>query len=163
MDVHSKGKPASTKSKMDLSRLNPEQRAAVLHTEGPLLILAGAGSGKTNTMTHRIAYLISEKGIPANRILGLSFTNKAATELKDRVRTLVKKVAGEKAAKGLIVSTFHSLCVRILREFAPRIGYTSQFSILDPSDQEAIVREILKFINIDSKKFDPSWILFQIG
>jgi DNA helicase-2/ATP-dependent DNA helicase PcrA len=163
MDVHSKGKPASTKPKMDLSRLNPEQRAAVLHTEGPLLILAGAGSGKTNTMTHRIAYLISEKGIPANRILGLSFTNKAATELKDRVRTLVKKVAGEKAAKGLIVSTFHSLCVRILREFAPRIGYTSQFSILDPSDQEAIVREILKFINIDSKKFDPSWILFQIG
>jgi DNA helicase-2/ATP-dependent DNA helicase PcrA len=163
MDVHSKGKPASPRSQMDLSRLNPEQRAAVLHTEGPLLILAGAGSGKTNTMTHRIAYLIAEKKIPANRILGLSFTNKAATELKDRVRALVKKTSGEKAAKGLIVSTFHSLCVRILREYAGRIGYTPQFSILDPSDQEGIVKEILKNINIDSKKFDPSWILFQIG
>jgi DNA helicase-2/ATP-dependent DNA helicase PcrA len=163
MDVQSKGKSSSSSSRLDLSRLNPEQRAAVLHTEGPLLILAGAGSGKTNTMTHRIAYLITEKGIPANRILGLSFTNKAATELKDRVRGLVKKVAGDGAAKGLIVSTFHSLCVRILREYADRIGYTREFSILDPSDQEAIVREILKSINIDSKKFDPAWILFQIG
>ena len=163
MDVHSKAKSPASKSKLDLSRLNPEQRAAVLHTEGPLLILAGAGSGKTNTMTHRIAYLISEKGIPANRILGLSFTNKAATELKDRVRALVKKTAGDQAAKGLIVSTFHSLCVRILREYADRIGFTREFSILDPSDQESIVREILKHVNIDSKKFDSAWILFQIG
>lgn len=163
MDVPSKAKSTTPRGKLDLSRLNPEQRAAVLHTEGPLLILAGAGSGKTNTMTHRIAYLIAEKGIPASRILGLSFTNKAATELKDRVRSLVKKTAGDKAAKGLIVSTFHSLCVRILREYADRIGYTREFSILDPSDQEAIVREILKHVNIDSKKFDPAWILFQIG
>jgi DNA helicase-2/ATP-dependent DNA helicase PcrA len=149
--------------KIDLNRLNAEQRAAVLQTEGPVLILAGAGSGKTNTMTHRIAYLIAEKGVPASRILGLSFTNKASTELKDRVRKLVGKVAGPHATHGLVVSTFHSLCVRILREFAPRIGYTSQFSILDPSDQEGIVREILKLINIDSKKFDPAWVLFQIG
>jgi len=148
---------------MDLSRLNPEQRKAVLHVDGPLLILAGAGSGKTNTMTHRIAYLIAEKKIPPSQILGLSFTNKAASELKERVRSLVKKVAGEKAAKGLIVSTFHSLCVKILREFAPLAGYTSTFSILDPQDQEGIVKEILKYINIDAKKFDPSWILFQIG
>ena len=148
---------------MDLSRLNPEQRKAVLHVDGPLLILAGAGSGKTNTMTHRIAYLIAEKKIPSSQVLGLSFTNKAASELKDRVRGLVKKVAGEKAAKGLVISTFHSLCVRILREFAPLAGYTSTFSILDPQDQESIVKEILRYINIDSKKFDPSWILFQIG
>jgi DNA helicase-2/ATP-dependent DNA helicase PcrA len=148
---------------MDLSRLNPEQRTAVLHDQGPLLILAGAGSGKTNTMTHRIAYLIAHRGVPASRILGMSFTNKAANELKDRVNRLTSKVAGKSATKGLIVSTFHSLCVRILREFAPRIGYTSTFSILDPSDQESTVREILKFVNIDAKKFDPNWILFQIG
>ena len=148
---------------MDLSRLNPEQRKAVLHVDGPLLILAGAGSGKTNTMTHRIAYLIAEKKVPPSQILGLSCTNKASTELRERVRNLVKKVAGEKAAKGLIVSTFHSLCVRILREFAPLAGYTSSFSILDPQDQEGIVKEILKYINIDAKKFDPSWVLFQIG
>lgn len=128
-----------------------------------MLILAGAGSGKTNTMTHRIAYLIAEKKIPASRILGLSFTNKASTELKDRVKRLVTKVAGPKSTHGLVVSTFHSLCVRILREFAPRIGYTQRFSILDPTDQEGIIREILKLINIDSKKFDPSWVLFQIG
>lgn len=150
-------------SRIDLSRLNAEQRKAVLHTEGPLLILAGAGSGKTNTMTHRIAYLIAEKKVPATRILGLSFTNKAASELKDRVKSLVSKVSGTGATKGLVVSTFHSLCVRILREHAALIGYTPQFSILDTSDQEGIVREILKFINIDSKKFDPSWVLFQIG
>ena len=152
-----------TSSRLDLNRLNAEQRKAVLHTEGPLLILAGAGSGKTNTMTHRIAYLIAEKNIPATRILGLSFTNKAASELKDRVRSLVSKVAGASATKGLVVSTFHSLCVRILREHAPLIGYTPQFSILDPNDQEGIIKEILKYINIDSKKFDPSWVLFQIG
>src|SRR4051812_35006347 len=101
--------PKSSSKKLDLSRLNPEQRNAVLHTEGPLLILAGAGSGKTNTMTHRIAYLIGEKGVPAGQVLGLSFTNKAATELKDRVKSLIRKVAGDKATKGLVVSTFHSL------------------------------------------------------
>jgi DNA helicase-2/ATP-dependent DNA helicase PcrA len=159
MEVHQK-KPSK---KLDLSRLNPEQRTAVLHVDGPLLILAGAGSGKTNTMTHRIAYLIAERGIPASRILGLSFTNKAAAELKERVKKLITKAAGPQASKGLIISTFHSLCVRILREFAPRVGYTSQFSILDPNDQVAIVREILRFIKIDEKKFDPSWVLFQIG
>jgi len=161
MEVHTK--PSPKHPELDLSKLNPEQRNAVLHTEGPLLILAGAGSGKTNTMTHRIAYLIAQKGVPAHRILGLSFTNKAALELKDRVKSMLKKTVGVKAGKGLIVSTFHSLCVRILREYAPRLGYTGQFSILDPNDQESIVREILKHINIDAKKFDPSWVLFQIG
>jgi len=156
MDVHSP-------KKLDLSRLNPEQRNAVLHGDGPLLILAGAGSGKTNTMTHRIAYLIAERGVPASRILGLSFTNKAAAELKERVKKLVGKTAGDRASKGLIVSTFHSLCVRILREFASKVGYTPQFSILDPNDQVSIVREILRYIKIDERKFDPSWVLFQIG
>ena len=170
MEVHNypprnnnSSKNNSKLKKLDLSRLNPAQKTAVLHVEGPLLILAGAGSGKTNTMTHRIAYLLAEKNIPATQILGLSFTNKAATELKERVRSLTGTVLGPRATKGLIVSTFHSLCVRILREYATRVGYTPQFSILDPSDQEGIVREILKLINIDAKKFDPSWVLFQIG
>lgn len=159
MEVHSK-KPIK---KLDLSRLNPEQKTAVLHVDGPLLILAGAGSGKTNTMSHRIAYMIAERGIPAGRILGLSFTNKAAAELKERVKGMITKSAGAKASQGLVISTFHSLCVRILREYAPRVGYTSQFSILDPNDQVSIVKEILRFIKIDEKKFDPSWVLFQIG
>jgi DNA helicase-2/ATP-dependent DNA helicase PcrA len=163
MEVHPKSRSPAPRKPLDLSKLNPDQRAAVLQTEGPVLILAGAGSGKTNTMTHRIAYLISEKGVPANRILGLSFTNKAANELKARVRSMLKKAAIENSAKGLIVSTFHSLCVRILREYANRIGHTPGFSILDPNDQEGIVRDILKKINIDAKKFDPAWILFQIG
>jgi DNA helicase-2/ATP-dependent DNA helicase PcrA len=163
MEVQPKTHPPASRKQLDLSKLNPDQRSAVLQTEGPVLILAGAGSGKTNTMTHRIAYLISEKGIPANRVLGLSFTNKAANELKERVRTMLKKSGMDKSAKGLIVSTFHSLCVRILREYAARIGYTPEFSILDPNDQEGIVRDILKRINIDAKKFDPAWILFQIG
>ncbi len=169
MEVHKiPTKPRSqpsgkTNKKLDLSKLNPEQKNAVLHVDGPLLILAGAGSGKTNTMTHRIAYLLAEKQIPASRILGLSFTNKAANELKERVRSLTGTVLGPRATKGLIVSTFHSLCVKILREFAGRVGYTPQFSILDPHDQESIVKEILKLINIDAKKFDPTWVLFQIG
>ncbi len=156
-------KKTHPKYKVDLSRLNAEQRKAVLHTEGPLLILAGAGSGKTSTMTHRIAHLIADKSVSAKNILGLSFTNKAATELKERVNGLVGKVLGKSATQGLIVSTFHSLCVRVLREYAPRIGYSSTFSILDPHDQESIVREVLKYVKIDEKKFDPSWILFQIG
>jgi superfamily I DNA/RNA helicase len=157
-------KPASRpKQKLDLSKLNADQKSAVLHTEGPLLILAGAGSGKTNTMCHRIAYLICEKGVPPSAVLGLSFTNKASTELKERVQHQVGKVLGPKSTSGLVISTFHSLCVRILREFGNRLGYTPQFSILDPSDQQAIVREILKYIKIDEKKFDPSWVLFQIG
>jgi DNA helicase-2/ATP-dependent DNA helicase PcrA len=159
MEVQPKTKP----KKLDLSKLNPEQLSAVLHVDGPLLILAGAGSGKTNTMTHRIAYLIAEKGIHPRSILGLSFTNKAANELKERVKRLTIKAAGPKSTQGLIVSTFHSLCVRILREYAYKVGYTPEFSILDPSDQESIVKEILRYIKIDEKKFDPSWVLFQIG
>src|SRR4051812_37371278 len=102
---------------LSLAKLNPRQCEAVLHTEGPLLILAGAGSGKTSTMTYRIAHLISEKRVPATSILGLSFTNKAAGELKERVVSLVRKSSGQGAAQGLTISTFHSLCVRFLRQY----------------------------------------------
>ncbi len=149
--------------KINLNRLNAKQREAATFGQGPLLILAGAGSGKTSTMTHRIAYLIAEKSVLPSQVLGLSFTNKAASELKDRVKSLLKESVGSLALHGLTVCTFHSLCVRILREFAPKIGFTKNFTILDPGDQESIVREILKSIRIDDRKFDPSWILFQIG
>src|SRR3954451_9856986 len=108
---------------LNLARLNARQRDAVLHASGPLLILAGAGSGKTSTMAYRIAHLIAVRHMPASAILGLSFTNKAAGELKERVSKLVIQAAGKGATRGLTVSTFHSLCVRILREHAPLIGF----------------------------------------
>src|SRR3954454_12895050 len=101
-----------------LNRLNPNQREAVLYREGPLLVLAGAGSGKTSTMAYRIAHLIAERHVPTTAILGLSFTNKAAGELKDRVAKLVSSSSGAAATRGLTIRTFHSLCVRILREHA---------------------------------------------
>src|SRR5580700_8468643 len=97
---------------LDLSRLNPNQKRAVLYGDGALLVLAGAGSGKTSTMAYRIAHLMTERRLPATDILGLSFTNKAAGELKTRIHQLVAKVSGPRATRGLIVSTFHSLCAR---------------------------------------------------
>ena len=111
--------------------LNEKQREAVLHTEGPLLILAGAGSGKTRVLTHRIAYLIEEKGVNPWNILAITFTNKAAGEMRDRVDFLVKS-----GAASVWVSTFHSLCVRILRRFIDYLGYENNFTIYDSDDQK---------------------------
>ena len=152
-----------TQRKLSLSKLNPAQREAVLHAQGPLLILAGAGSGKTSTMTYRIAHLIAERGVSSGSILGLSFTNRAAGELRDRVKDLIKSSVGIKATQGLTICTFHSFCVRVLREYADRLGYAKTFNILDDSDQLEILRKILKNLHIDDRKFDPSWILFQMG
>lgn len=149
--------------KLSLDRLNTQQREAVLHGDGPLLILAGAGSGKTSTMSYRIAHLISERKIPARQILGLSFTNKAANELRERVTHLVSQVAGFEATQGMWVTTFHSLCVRILREQAHRIGYQRNFTILDTGDQESTMRQILRNIRVDDKKFDPTAMLSRIS
>lgn len=146
-----------------LSSLNDRQRQAVLYGDGPLLVLAGAGSGKTSTMTHRIAHLIAERGVPAENILGLSFTNKAARELKERVQKIVSSQLGARATHGLIISTFHSLCVRILRAHADRLGFQSNFSILDSSDQRDTLKGILKRINIDDRRFDLDRLLFEIG
>ena len=146
-----------------LQRLNSRQREAVLHGSGPMLILAGAGSGKTSTMAHRIAHLIAEKKQPANSILGLSFTRKAATELKERVTRLISKAAGGDKTRGLLISTFHSLCVRILREHATQIGYGRDFSILDSNDQLDLIRELMKAIKLDERKFDAGLIQFQIS
>ncbi|RSL31788.1 DNA helicase PcrA [Salibacterium salarium] len=141
-----------------LNGMNPEQKEAVQYTEGPLLVMAGAGSGKTRVLTHRIAYLIREKGIPPYSILAITFTNKAAREMKDRVSELVGPVAQD-----IWMSTFHSMCVRILRRDIDRIGYNRNFSILDSSDQQSVIRQILKDQNIDSKKFDARGILGMIS
>jgi DNA helicase-2/ATP-dependent DNA helicase PcrA len=146
-----------------LQKLNAAQREAVYHNQGPLLILAGAGSGKTTTMATRIAYLIAKQNIRAENILGLSFTRKAAGELKERVEKMVAATSGKEFAKGLTISTFHALCVRILRARAAEIGYSSDFSILDERDQADIVKSILRKLKLDDRKFDGDLIKFEIG
>ncbi|WP_051318052.1 DNA helicase PcrA [Cohnella thermotolerans] len=136
-----------------IKRLNPKQREAAVATEGPLLIMAGAGSGKTRVLTHRIAYLIAKRIAAPWSILAITFTNKAAREMQERVSKLVGPSGGD-----IWVSTFHSMCVRILRRDIERIGYSSNFSILDSADQLSVIRNIMKEQNIDSKKFEPKAI-----
>lgn len=133
-----------------IRRLNPPQRQAVETTEGPLLIMAGAGSGKTRVLTHRIAWLIAGRKAPPWAILAITFTNKAAREMQERVSKLVGP-----EGRDIWVSTFHSMCVRILRKDIERIGFTSNFSILDSSDQLSVIRNCMKDLNIDTKKFEP--------
>ncbi|OMD81291.1 DNA helicase PcrA [Paenibacillus odorifer] len=133
-----------------VSRLNPPQRQAVETTEGPLLIMAGAGSGKTRVLTHRIAWLIANRKAPPWAILAITFTNKAAREMQERVSKLVGS-----EGRDIWVSTFHSMCVRILRKDIERIGFTSNFSILDSTDQLSVIRNCMKELNIDTKKFEP--------
>lgn len=128
--------------------LNERQQEAVLHTEGPLLILAGAGSGKTRVLTHRIAYLIGEKGVNPWNILAITFTNKAAGEMRDRVDNLVESGAGS-----VWVSTFHSLCVRILRRFIEYLGYENNFTIYDADDQKTLMKQVIKKLNLDTKQY----------
>lgn len=141
-----------------LQGMNPKQREAVVHTDGPLLIMAGAGSGKTRVLTHRISYLIQEKGINPWNILAITFTNKAASEMKDRVASLVTD-----GGRDVWVSTFHSMCVRILRREIDAIGYSSNFTIADPGEQLTLVKKILKRLNIDPKKYNPRAILSEIS
>ncbi len=148
---------------LNLNRLNSRQRDAVLHGGGPLLILAGAGSGKTSTMAYRIAHLIAVRYQPGSAVLGLSFTRKAAMELRERVKKLVTESVGKSATRGLTITTFHSLCVQILRTHAHRIGYQADFTIFDQNDQEDLVRQILRNIKLDDRKFDPRSLLFEIG
>ncbi|MDZ5474611.1 DNA helicase PcrA [Bacillus sp. 31A1R] len=141
-----------------LNGLNTEQQNAVKTTDGPLLIMAGAGSGKTRVLTHRIAYLMVEKRVNPYNILAITFTNKAAREMKDRIYNMMGGVADE-----IWISTFHSMCVRILRRDIDRIGYSRNFTILDPTDQQSVIKNILKEKNIDPKKFDPRAILGSIS
>jgi DNA helicase-2/ATP-dependent DNA helicase PcrA len=138
--------------------LNPQQKEAVLHTEGPLLVLAGAGSGKTRVITHRIAYLIQEKGVAPWSILSLTFTNKAAREMRDRIEALI-------GARVLDIwsGTFHSCCVRILRREIERIGFNRDFVIYDTGDQETLIKDCLQRLGYNDRNFPPKQVLAYIG
>lgn len=138
--------------------LNEEQRRAVFHDKGPLLLLAGAGSGKTRVITHRIARLIQDSDVSPYRILAITFTNKAAKEMRERVDALI-----DYGAENIWVSTFHSTCVRMLRRFADRIGYDTNFSIYDTDDQKATVHEIIKRRNLDPKQYKEKFFLSAIS
>ena len=138
--------------------LNDKQQEAVYYTDGPLLILAGAGSGKTRVLTHRIAYLIEEKGVNPWNILAITFTNKAAGEMRDRVDKLVG--FGSESAW---VSTFHSMCVRILRRHIGLLGYDTNFTIYDADDQKTLMRDICKLLQIDTKRLKERAILSAVS
>ena len=141
-----------------MAGLNDMQDLACRHVDGPLLILAGAGSGKTRVITHRVAYLMDEIGVNPYNILAITFTNKAAAEMRDRVNNIV----GE-GAERVWVSTFHSLCVRILRRFSDRLGYATNFNIYDSDDQKSAVKNILKELKIDPKKYPEKMFLAEIS
>ena len=149
---------------MELSSLNPEQRQAVKIVDGPLLILAGAGTGKTRVITSRVAYMIA-KDISPDSILAVTFTNKAAREMKERVRELVPKCKSDGNGKiqKPTICTFHSLCVRILRRHIEKLGYKKNFVIYDQSEQLGVVRRLLSHISEKSKKPDPYMVLSLIS
>ena len=138
--------------------LNEQQKEAVFHTEGPLLILAGAGSGKTRVLTHRIAYLIEERGANPWNILAITFTNKAAGEMRERVDRLVGF-----GAESIWVSTFHSTCVRILRRYIDRIGFDTNFTIYDSDDQKSLMRDVCRVLDVDTKKYKERMFLSAIS
>src|SRR4029453_8585988 len=139
-------------------KLNPEQRDAVLHIDGPLLILADAGSGKTRVITYRIAYIIGDGHAEADQVLAVTFTNKAAQEMRDRVTALI----GEDA-QGIWLSTFHALCARLLRREAPKIGLSRDFVIYDSSDQIAVVKQAQRELGMDDKLVPPRMALSRIS
>ncbi len=138
--------------------LNNKQKEAVLETEGPCLVIAGAGSGKTKVLTHKIAYIMQERNIKPWNILAITFTNKAANEMKERI----KKLVGD-AVQDMWMGTFHSICVRILRKFIDRIGYSSSFIIFDTSDQKTLVKECMKTLQIDDKMCTDKSIMYEIS
>jgi DNA helicase-2/ATP-dependent DNA helicase PcrA len=137
--------------------LNPMQREAALHTVGPLLVLAGAGSGKTGTMTHRIAHLIKDEGVDPYNILAVTFTNKAAAEMRDRVEALIG------GGVRMWILTFHSACLRILRKHADLIGYRADFTVYDPTDQKVVAKNCVKELGLDEKRYAPAYVLNVIG
>src|SRR5262245_39116736 len=141
-----------------LGTLNPEQREAVLHTSGPLLILAGAGSGKTRVITSRVAYLVGKGHARPDEVLAVTFTNKAAEEMRSRV----EKLLGADCSR-MWVSTFHSLCARLLRREAPAIGLSRDFVIYDSSDQLTVVKQALKTLHIDDTFVQPRAALARIS
>ena len=141
-----------------LDELNPMQQEAVRCTEGPCLVIAGAGSGKTKVLTYKIAYLLEEKNVKPWNVLAITFTNKAANEMKQRVEAMVGN-----AIDDIWLGTFHSMCVRILRKFIDRIGYTTSFVIFDTSDQKTLIKNCLKELNIDSKMYPEKGVLNEIS
>lgn len=143
---------------INLDTLNPEQQAAVLHTEGPLLVLAGAGSGKTRVLTHRIAHLVEDLGVRPWQILSITFTNKAAREMKERLEALIGP-----AALDLWVGTFHAICVRILRRDIERLGYDRSFVIYDTDDQASVIKSCIETLGINDKQFPPKTVLGEIS
>ena len=143
---------------MNIDSLNPAQKEAVLKTEGPVLILAGAGSGKTRVLTTRIAHLMKNKGVHPSNILAITFTNKAANEMKERVEETI-----DSDVKDMWITTFHSCCVRILRKDINRIGYNRSFVIYDSSDQTTLVKECLKELNLSDKAFEPKVVMSYIS
>jgi DNA helicase-2/ATP-dependent DNA helicase PcrA len=141
-----------------LDGLNPQQREAVVHAGGPLLIVAGAGSGKTRVLTHRIAYLLSERGVQPQEIMAITFTNKAAKEMKERVDRLIGP-----RSKAMWVMTFHSACVRILRREAKRLGFTSSFSIYDQADAQRLMAMVCRELDLDPKRYPPRSFSAQVS
>src|SRR3989441_2773138 len=142
-----------------LDPLNPEQRAAVTHGEGPLLILAGAGSGKTRVLTHRVAYLIRDLAVPARAILAVTFTNKAAREMRERLERLVGK---ERLAE-LTVGTFHAFCARLLRREGPLVGIDRSYAIYDEADQRAVLRQAMTDTSASERIFAPGAVAAVIS
>ncbi len=138
--------------------LNPMQQEAVFHTEGPVLVLAGAGSGKTRVLTHRAVYLIEEKGVNPWHVMAITFTNKAAGEMRERIDKLVGY-----GSESVWVSTFHSTCVRILRRYIDRLGYGTNFTIYDADDQKVLMKDICKRLNIDTKVYKEKSFLGVIS
>src|SRR5438067_10442525 len=143
---------------IDLSGLNPQQREAVTHGAGPLLVLAGAGSGKTRVITYRIAWLIGEEGIHPSSILAVTFTNKAANEMLARVERLVPNIGARPW-----IGTFHSTSLRMLRRYADRLGYTKSFAVYDTSDQLTLIRRCMRELNVNDEAFPPRPVLNRIS
>jgi DNA helicase-2/ATP-dependent DNA helicase PcrA len=151
-------RPALRSPEEILARLNPAQKEAVAHASGPLLILAGAGSGKTRVLAHRVAYLVAT-GTKPWQIVAVTFTNKAATEMRERIAGLI----GEEAAREATIGTFHAICARILRRDGDAIGLTRSFTIYDRADQVALIKGVLKALDLDDKRFAPAGMLAWIG